>query len=133
MVILLDGSSSIGRVTIAENAVERNPEWKHLALEVIAEAVPDDPEQKDFHLQVIKKCAAELEKDNMHLLLTMPTDAPQREVLALSLKPSCITVHLGSEEDGDYDYVIDPSSRSVNDVTAFLDNLMVPSDSADEY
>lgn len=132
MVILLDGSSGIGRTTIAENAVALHPEWKHLALEVIAEAIPDDPEQKDFHLQVIKKCAVELEKDNMHLLLTMPTDAPQRDLLVLALKPNCITVHLGTDEEKDYDYVIDPATRSVNDVTSFLDHIMQPSDSPEE-
>jgi hypothetical protein len=127
MVILLDGSSRMGRITIAENAIEAHPAWKHLALEVIEEATPDD-EEKDFHLQVIRRCAEELEKENMHLFLTMPGDEPNREPLALALKPKCITVHLGDEEDGEYDHVIDPSSKTVNDVTKFLDAIMAPYD-----
>ena len=46
-----------------------------------------------------------------------------RRDLAESLRPDCVTVHLGDAEDGDYDVVIDPS-ESVNDVTATLRGIM---------
>lgn len=123
MVILLDGSSSMGRAAIAEKAIEQFPSWKHLALEVI-EQTPNDEEEKDFHLQVIKRCVEELDKSNLHLVLTLPGDSVHRELLAVALKPDCITVHLGKKEDGEYDYVIDPNVKSVNDVTKFLHTLM---------
>ena len=129
MVILLDGTSQVARVTIAEKAVESHPEWKHLALEVFDETIPEG-EDKDFHLQVIKRCADELAKANMHLFLTLPADSPHRWLLSQALKPDCISVHLGSDEGGEYDYAIDPTIRSVNDVTAFLNELMTPSDEA---
>ena len=48
MVILLDGSSKLGRAAIAENATELNPAWKHLALEVIEQAYEmSRPDPKD--------------------------------------------------------------------------------------
>lgn len=127
MVILLDGSSQTARVTIAERAVEEHPEWKHLALEVMEEAVPEG-EDADFHLQLIKRCAEELEKSGLHLLLTMPSTATHRDLLAIALKPNCITVHLGNNDDSDYDHVIDASTRSVNDVAELLHELMTSSD-----
>jgi hypothetical protein len=40
---------------------------------------------------------------------------------------------LGDEEDGEYDFVIDPSTRSVNDVTTFLDEIMQSSDSPQDF
>jgi chloramphenicol 3-O-phosphotransferase len=124
MVILLDGSSSMGRVTIAEKAVDEHESWRHLALEVLAEAAMPAEEESEAHLQVIKKCVEELAKDDLHLILTLPADSPHRDLLAMALQPDCITVHLGSADDGEYDFVIDPGVRSVNDVAKFLHTIM---------
>lgn len=124
MVILLDGSSSVGRVTIAEKAVAEHEAWRHLALEVFADASVPGGEESEGHLKVIKTCAESLAADGLHLLLTLPSDSPHRDILAEALKPDCTTVHLGSAEDGDYDFAIDPSSSSVNDVVALLDTIM---------
>ena len=123
MVILLDGSSKLGRITIAEQAVEKHPAWKHLALEVIEEASPDS-EEKDFHVEVVRRCAQELERDNLHLMLTLPGDSEQYELLSDGLKPNCITIHLGKNDGRTYDYVIDPGTKSVNDVLKFLGTIM---------
>lgn len=123
MVILLDGTSKMGRIAIAEQIVEKNPAWKHLALEVIEGAAPPDQEE-DFHAQVVKRCADELEKDNLHLVLTLPGDSDQFALLSRALKPNVITVHLGGENEGDYDYVIDPNAKSVKDVVKFLETIM---------
>lgn len=132
MVILLDGSSSMGRVTIAEKAVAEHPQWRHLALEVLAEAAMPAEEESDAHLQVIRKCVDELANEGLHLMLTMPGDSPHRDLLAVAL-PGCLTVHLGSADDGgEYDFVIDPTVRSVNDVAAFLHTVMDEDAHSDE-
>jgi chloramphenicol 3-O-phosphotransferase len=130
MVILLDGSSSMGRTTIAEKAVAEHDAWRHLALEVLAEAAMPQEEESEGHLMIIKKCVDELAKDDLHLILTLPAESPHRDLLASALQPDCITVHLGDSEDGEYDFVIDPSIRSVNDVAKFLHTIM-ESDSED--
>lgn len=115
----------MGRVTIAEKAVNEHPNWRHLALEVIAEAAMPEDEEGSAHLQVIKRCSEELEKENLHLILTLPAESPHRSLLATALKPNCTTIHLGKDDDeGDYDFVIDPSVRSVNDVAKFLHTIM---------
>lgn len=114
----------MGRVTIAEKAVEAHPSWRHLALEVLAESALPEDEESQGHLFIIKQCVDALEKDDLHLILTMPADSIQRDILAEGLQPNCITVHLGDSEDGEYDFVIDPNTRSVNDVTTFLHTIM---------
>lgn len=115
----------MGRVTIAEKAVAEHDTWRHLALEVLAEAAMPAEEESDAHLTVIKKCVEELAKENLHLILTLPGDSPHRDLLATALQPDCVTVHLGKSEDGaDYDFVIDPNVRSVNDVSKFLHTIM---------
>lgn len=131
MVIILDGSTKTARITIAEQAIENFPSWRHLALEVFEEAA-DPEEEKDFHLQVIKKCADELAKTDLHLILTMPGDSPQHGLLSTALKPDCTTVHLGTEDDpsaslragGEFDYTIDTQERSVNDVLKLMHTIM---------
>ena len=35
-----------------------------------------------------------------------------------------ITIHLGKKDDRSYDYVIDPGTKSVNDVLKFLGTIM---------
>lgn len=125
MVILLDGSSSIGRNTIADKAVSEHPSWRHLALEVLAESALPAEQESEGHLQIIKKCVEELEKENLHLILTLPTESPHRTLLASALAPACTTVHLGAQHDTGYDFVIDPSVRSVNDVVKFLHTMMI--------
>lgn len=114
----------MGRITIAEKAVEMHKAWRHLALEVLAESALSEETESEGHLVIIKQCVDALEKDDLHLILTMPADAAQREILAEGLQPNCMTVHLGSQEDGEYDFIIDPSVRSVNDVTKFLHTIM---------
>jgi hypothetical protein len=114
----------MGRVTIAEKAVAEHPNWRHLALEVIAEAAMPEDAEGDAHLEVIRRCAQELAKDNLHLILTLPADSPHRALLASALKPDCTTIHLGGEGEGEYDFVIDPNVRSVNDVAKFLHTIM---------
>ena len=93
-------------------------------------------EESDAHLSVIRTCAEELAKEGMHLMLTLPGDSPHRDLLATALQPTCITVHLGGPDDGgEYDFVIDPTTRSVNDVAAFLHTVMgddADSDALDE-
>lgn len=123
MVILLDGTSKLGRVTIAETAIESFPAWKHLAIEVIAGATPEEAEE-DLHIQVVARCAQELSQDGLHLLLTLPSDSPDHPKLVSALEPECITVHLGNASDGNFDHALDPHTQSMKDVVNALHAIM---------
>ncbi len=125
MIILLDGTSAMGRATIAEKVTERLPAWKHLALEVIQEVAPEvSDEEKEQHLEIVRRCAEELAKDNFHLILSMPHSPERVQMLRQGLDDVMIAVHLGEGDEEGYDYAFDASVSSVNDIVTFLQHLI---------
>ena len=130
MVILLEGTSDLARAAVAEQVTELHPEWKHLALEVIAEVAgrgddADRSERQQFSLEVVKRCAEELSQSGLHMILSMPAMPDQAMALQDMLAPECIAVCLGDTAAADrYDYVLDTSVQSVKDIVTFLDTLI---------
>jgi hypothetical protein len=125
MVILLDGTSAMGRTAIAESMVELLPTWKHLSLEVIEGAMPiESAEYKEQHIEIVRRCAEELEKDDLHLILSMPESRNHLEHLRAALAPRCIAVHIGDATEDGYDYAFDSSISSINDIVTFLQHLV---------
>ncbi len=133
MVILLDGTSAMARTAIAESIAETLPTWKHLSLEVIEGAMPEDaasPEYKEQHIEIVRRCAEELEKDGMHLVLSLPESREHLELLRDALAPRCIAVHIGEGDEDQYDYSFDSSVSSVKDIVTFLTHFIesIPED-----
>lgn len=123
----------MGRNAIAEQITQILPEWKHLALEVIQNAMPDEAkEARDQHVEIVRRCAVELEQDGMHLILSMPESKEHLKLLRDGLAPNCVTVHLGTENDtsGNYDYTFDSSVTSMKDIVTFLQHLIRDIDAA---
>ena len=115
----------MGRTAIAEKISELMPQWKHLALEVIQEVKPEEnEEQKEQHLEIIRRCAEELAKDNLHMILSMPHSPERVQMLRDGLNDMCIAVHLGVGDEEGYDYVFDTSVSSINDIVTFLQNMI---------
>lgn len=125
MVILLDGTSALGRATIADQITAMMPAWKHLSLEVIQGPDPAVSEEyRDQHMEIVRRCAEELEKSGLHLLLSMPESEEHLGILRESLAPKCIAIHIGEGDEENYDFTFDSSVNSVKDIVAFLQNLM---------
>lgn len=124
MVILLDGTSAMGRSAIAEQISDMRPSWKHLALEVIAETSKNNPDDAAQHVEIVKRCMEELAKEDLHLILSMPESPTHLSLLREGLAPHCIAVHLGEGDEEAYDFAFDASVTSVKDIVAFLDNLI---------
>lgn len=122
MVILLDGASALVRSTIALQAIKRNPTWQHLALESM-QGASGTTKERALHLSLIRKCVKELDDQQLHLLFTLPGESDRYMDIAAALAPDCITVHLGNDEDGDYDHAL-PLSTTLPDVLALFDTLM---------
>lgn len=115
----------MGRSAIAEKISELMPQWKHLALEVIQEVGPEEnEEQKEQHLEIIRRCSEELAKDDLHMILSMPHSPERVQMLREELNGICIAVHLGEGDEDGYDYVFDTSVSSINDIVAFLQNMI---------
>jgi hypothetical protein len=125
MVLLLDGASALVRSTIAVQAIKRNPQWQHLALESMKGA-SGTTEERATHLRLIRQCAEELALQNMHLLLTLPAESQRMQEFALFLQPDVITIHLGDDADSyEYDRTL-PLATTLPDVLTVLDTYMSP-------
>ena len=115
----------MGRSAIAEQVSQIMPAWKHLALEVIAEVSPDsEMEALEQHVEIVKRCMEELEKDNLHLILSMPESPSHLSLLRAGLAPHCIAIHLGEGDEEGYDFAFDSSATSMKDIVAFLEKLI---------
>ncbi len=115
----------MGRTAIAESIVELLPAWKHLSLEVIENATPGDTEdEREQHVEIIRRCAEELEKENLHLILSMPESRTHINLLQNALAPRCLAVHIGDIDEDGYDYCFDSSISSVKDIVTFLQHLI---------
>ncbi len=124
MVILLDGASAMARASIAEQVSQLMPAWKHLAMEVIAETTPENEGNIVQHVELVKRCAEELGKDDLHLILSMPAAPEHLILLRTELAPYCVAVHLGEGDEDGYDFAFDASVTSVKDIVAFLEKLI---------
>lgn len=124
MVILLDGTSAMGRSAIAEQVSQMMPSWKHLALEVIAETSPEKVGNAAQHVEIVKRCMEELAKDDLHLILSMPESPTHLSLLREGLAPHCIAIHLGDGDEEGYDFAFDTSAASIKDIVTFLEKLI---------
>ncbi len=125
MVILLDGTSAMGRTTIAEQISAAMPAWKHLSLEVIQNGIRGESEEhRAQHAEIVRRCAEELEQDDMHLILSMPEAPEHFALLRDTLGRSCIAIHIGEGDEEGYDFTFDSSVSSIKDIVTFLENLI---------
>lgn len=115
----------MARTAIAESIVELLPTWKHLSLEVIEGAAPiASPDYRDQHIEIVRRCAEELEKDGLHLVLSLPESPEHLELLRDALAPHCLAVHIGEGDEDSYDYSFDSSVSSIKDIVTFLQHLI---------
>lgn len=111
----------MGRTAIAEQITELLPDWRHLSLEVLQNALPEDStDMEEEQMLMIQQCALELQKDGLHLMLSMPASRPHVEMLRDSLAPYCMAVHIGEGDEEGYDLAFDSSVSSVKDIVTFL-------------
>ncbi len=115
----------MGRTAIAEQITALMPAWKHLSLEIIQNGLPGESEEyREQHMEIVRRCAEELEKDDMHLLLSMPESQEHLALMRTALTPRCIAVHMGEGDEEGYDFIFDSSVSSVKDIVTFLQHLI---------
>lgn len=125
MVILLDGTSTIGRTAIAEKIVELLPGWRHLSMDVMQAGIPEDEEDYlEQHTEIVRRCAEELQKDGLHMILSMPESPKQLAQLREGLAPHCVAIHIGEGDEETYDFSFDSSVSSVKDIVTFLQQFI---------
>jgi hypothetical protein len=127
MVILLAGSSDLGRSAIARAVTVDRPQWRHLPLENLTEAVRlqqiDLSEDESVLARIASHCAQELFEDGFNLILSLPT-TEHVPALREELQQGCLTVLLGDDEGADADCVIDTAVQTVKDSAKIIEGLI---------
>ncbi len=131
MIILFAGSTPIVRATLAEKICEENEQWRHLAIEDLAETARQSEDGKDYNedqlIAIVCQCAKTMQKDGYHMILSLSDISHLSPLIRDGIGGDCLSVHLGKPEPAmvdTFDHVIDTSSASINDIHEFLKPLL---------
>lgn len=126
MVILLVGSTQLARAAIATRMVKEDGQWRHLAVEELAEIEPldtvEEKERSDVMLRIACKCAEELENQGYHVIISGDY-RPSILAMARSELERIIGVHVGPQyeiEGSEFPHVLDAKTATASDVHEIL-------------
>ena len=131
MIILLCGTSDIGRRMLAEKIVREKKDWKHLPLERVDELTREQNiggEKDDMFIRIACHCAKEMGEQGYHVVLSHPTGLEEIELMREEFGPGFIGFHLGAVDsevtderiEELFDYLIDSGRHSVNDAYTLM-------------
>jgi len=133
MFLLLAGSTEMARALIVDEFLGEHSDWRHLALEDIADAEMDtgDMEEEDifgfqmaFMTMVACECAKEENAAGRHVIITCP-DSDMLPGIYSEIEEEIISVFLGEHSDADgFDHVIDSASKSMVEISKKLDQII---------
>ena len=130
MILLFAGSTSAVRGALAEKICDENAEWRHLAMEGLAdsvEAVGGKEYDEEQLIAIACQCANAMQRDGYHMIVSLPDAATLLPLLRDSIEGDCLSIHLGEPEEDAvdlFDHVINTKSASIKDIYAFLEPLL---------
>jgi hypothetical protein len=131
MVILLSGSSSLGRSAIANRVVKEDKQWRHLPLEDLEALQPlkdiQGEERGDVMLRIACQCALELTEQGFHLIISCDYEPSALAIVQDELGDSVVCVHLGSIEELErsaFPYQLDAKRATVGEAYKYLMSLL---------
>lgn len=131
MVILLAGSSRLGRAAIANRLVKEDRQWRHLPLEDLENLQPlqdiEDEERGDVLLRIGCQCALELQEQGFHLLISCDYHPAAFAIAQDELGDTVACVHLGSSEEierSPFPHQLDAKRSTVSDAYQYLLSLL---------
>jgi hypothetical protein len=131
MVILLAGSSRLGRSAIANRLVKEDKQWRHLPLEDLEELQPlkdiEGPEREDVMLRIACQCAIELTEQGFHLIISCDYRPSAFAVAQDELGDGVQCVHLGSTEEiegSSFPHQLDAKRATVGEAYKYLMSLL---------
>lgn len=137
MIVLISGTSDIGRRMLAEKMSQEDASWRHLPLERVAQLVHmqkldtrDGNEQ--MFIRIACHCAQQMNEEGFHVVLSHPTATDEVDVMREELGPKFLAFYLGhvDEEEVDedvettFDYLIDSGRHSVNDAYTLMMDVL---------
>ena len=131
MIILFAGSTPVVRSALAEKICNENQEWRHLAIEDLAEAARQSEDGKEYDedqlIAIVCQCAKTMQKDGYHMILSLSDISHLSSLIREELGGDCLSVYLGDPDPSlveSFDHVIDTSAASINDIHDFLKPLL---------
>ena len=132
MVILLQGGSRIGRVTIAEKLIKNRKQWRHLPAEDVQAAVffgaLEWEDSADMIFSLACACAHEMKKEKYNLVISC-ADAP--EIIAIfqnEFPKKSLAVHLQKSYDVNealgFDLAFNTKDSSAGDVSTEIGKMI---------
>ncbi|OGJ59604.1 hypothetical protein A2635_00840 [Candidatus Peribacteria bacterium RIFCSPHIGHO2_01_FULL_51_9] len=128
MILLLQGQSDIGRITLAEKIASEVDQWRHVPVESLLETPVFQMIQGDIDEELLLGLAVhlarELAGEGFHTVLTYPDASEHIPAIKKELGDSFCAVHLMEEENkSPCDHVIITKDKSVNDLFALIRNI----------
>jgi hypothetical protein len=131
MVILLAGSSKLGRSAIANRIVKEDKQWRHLPLEDLEALQPlrdiEGGERGDVMLRIACQCAIELQEQGFHLLISSDYAPSAFAIAQDELGSEVICVHLGPTEEietSPFPHQLDAKRATVGQAYHYLKSLL---------
>lgn len=131
MILLLAGSSPVVRSALAEKICSGSEQWRHLAIEDLADAARESEGGKEYDelklLAIVVQCANTMQKEGYHMILSLSDATDFSAALREHLEGDHLSIYLGDPKPSlidAYDHVIDTSAASVNDIVRFLQPLI---------
>lgn len=130
MILLFAGSTPVVRSALAEKICDASPQWRHLAIEDLADAARQE-EGKEYDeeqlLAIVCQCAKTMQRDGYHLILSLSDVTHLSTLIRDEIGVECLSLYLGIPEPDmvdTFDHVIDTSSASIKDIHDFLRPLI---------
>lgn len=131
MFLLLAGSTEMARALIVDEFLGGNSDWRHLALEDIAQEEDADTEEDDifgfqttFMTMIACECAKEARDAGNHVIITCP-ESEMMEGIYSEIDEPIVSVFLGAAEDADgFDHIIDSGSKSILEIQQTLEDII---------
>lgn len=131
MFLLLTGSTEMARALIVDDFLGSHSDWRHLALEDIADTESETTDEDDifgfqmsFMTMVACECAKEERALGNHIIITCP-ESDMIGSLYNEIDEPIISVYLGEETDADgFDHVIDSATQSMLEISKKIDEIV---------
>ncbi|MBI3336705.1 hypothetical protein HYZ98_04040 [Candidatus Peregrinibacteria bacterium] len=132
MILLLQGSSDLARVALAEKIIKEHSTWRHLPIEglseteIFREAIPVEPSE-DLLLMLAIHLAKEMHAKNTHVLLSYQDATPFLADMRSELGADFISMflHCDGPAPSGHDHLLPAKGESVNDLYQIVQKIIL--------
>jgi hypothetical protein len=131
MLLLLEGSSDIGRALIAQRIVRAEKNWRHMAMEDLRELTVHYKmgvgDNDAAIVQLACHLANELRHDGIHLMISSPAAPHLATMLMEESAGESRSIHLGNAEEVEnepFDCVVDTTKISAAEACKIIGDLL---------